>query len=378
MQEIAATATLWAAWRAVRRKRGGPGVDGVTLEAFAAQAEAQLYHLRHTLLRRTYRPGELKRVALAKRDGRARHISIPNVRDRVVQQAILHVWGPRFEPGFCDCNYGFRPGRSAHQAVQVIARKLQDGARWVVEADVTDFFDTLDWHILRQALAAQIGDAHVLALIHQVVQSGAMQSPLRDAAQGVLQGAGCSPLMANVYLTGFDRHMLAHGYDLVRYGDDFLVLHRTRQQAETALAGMRDYLENQLRLRLHPDKTGVRDFRRQAVEFLSFRFSRQGVHPAPWAVQRFRDRVQARVQTAPPQDLAAAIARLNPLIRGWGEYFKIGQVDRLFRELDGWVAKQLGTPPEATPELASLVAIQQRYLKRQTPPHHHQKRTRGR
>lgn len=152
LQEIAATATLWAAWRTVRRKRGGPGVDGVTLEAFAAQAEVQLHHLRHALLRGTYRPGGLKRVALAKRDGRTRHISIPNVRDRVVQQAILHVWGPRFEPVFCDCNYGFRPGRSAHQAVQVIARKLQDGARWIVEADVTDFLDQFDKQALQQGL----------------------------------------------------------------------------------------------------------------------------------------------------------------------------------------------------------------------------------
>ncbi|MDH3604726.1 MAG: reverse transcriptase domain-containing protein, partial [Candidatus Tectomicrobia bacterium] len=270
------------------------------------------------------------------------------------------------------------PGRSAHQAVQVIARKLQDGARWIVEADVTDFFDSIDWGVLRPALAAQIGDAQVLALMHQVVQSGALQTPLHDAGQGVLQGAGCSPLLANVYLTGFDRHMTAHGYDLVRYGDDFLLLHRTRRQAEAALADMRDYLENQLYLRLHPHKTGLRDVRRQAVEFLSFRFSRQGVHPSPRAVQRFRSRVQARVQTSPPRNLAVAIARLNPLIRGWGEYFKIGQVDRLFRELDAWVAKQLGVSPETTPELASLVALHQRYLRRQTPPHHHQKRTRVR
>ena len=204
IQEIAATATLWAAWRAVRRKRGGPGADGVTLEAFAAQAEAQLHHLRHALLRGTYRLGGLKRVALAKRDGRTRHISIPNVRDRVVQQAILHVWGPRFEPLFCDCNYGFRPGRSAHQAVQVIARKLQDGARWIVEADVTDFFEHINTSRLFKILKAHLSDRELLRVLRAILdvetvvaeRLGVWQSV---TSRGILQGGVLSALFANLF-----------------------------------------------------------------------------------------------------------------------------------------------------------------------------------
>jgi RNA-directed DNA polymerase len=339
LAQIATMTNLRAAWRAVRRNRGDAGLDGVTLQDFQTNVETYLQRIQQELRAHTYTPEALRHVALSKRDGRRRCISIPTVADRVVQHAILTVLEPCFEPTFAPCSYGFRPGRSAHQAAFAVCQSLQAGCQWVVEADLKDFFDTLDWTVLRQALATQIADPHVLDLIQRFLQAGALRGPhAHSLTQGTPQGAVFSPLAANVYLTGFDRLMTTRGYNLVRYGDDFVTLHRTQEEARAALAYMREVLEGQLKLRLHRDKTGITDCQHLSFEFLSFRFANAAISPAPQAVERFQNRVRQLIDATHQKGLAAVIERLNPLIRGWGEYFKIGQVSVLYQQLDIWLA----------------------------------------
>lgn len=363
--QVADMANLSAAWQAVRRKHGSEGLDGVSIRDFQAAVETHLCQIQQALCTYTYQPSALKRVTLHKPDHRQRLIGVPTVADRIVQHAILNVLEPHFEPCFCPCSYGFRPGRSAHQAVQAVADGLQEGLSWVVEADLQDFFDTLDWTILRQQLVTVVHDPPLLTLIQHFLQAGALRghnAPLVE--QGTPQGAVLSPLFSNVYLTPFDRLMLARGYRLIRYADDFLTLHRTRDAAVTALQCTRDTLEGQLHLRLHGEKTRITDAHRQPVDFLSFRFHKGTVLPTPQAVERFQNRVQAMITAQQAQGGTAVATQLNPLIRGWGEYFKIGQVAPLYQQLDAWLAAQLDVPPGPGSGVASLVALYARYQTR--------------
>lgn len=362
LAKVADLSNLHAAWRAVRRNKGQEGLDGVTLAAFQANSETTLVRMQRELREHSYQPSALKRVMLAKRGHGRRSIAIPTVADRVVQHAILRVLVPHFEPRFSPCSYGFRPGRSAHQAVQAVMHGLVEGYTWIVEADLQDCFDTLDWGILRHTLAAEIQDPPLLELIHRFLQAGALQEQrTAPPPQGVPQGAGFSPLLANIYLTPFDRLMSGRGYRLVRYADDLLTLHRTPDEAKHALRLMQETLRDQLKLRLNPEKTGIKDARRQPFDFLSFRFSQGAASPAPEAVQRFQSRVQALIRTSGAQGATALAEQLNPLIRGWGEYFKIGQVAGLYRQLDAWIARQLAGGSGSVGDLTSLTAL---YLRR--------------
>jgi RNA-directed DNA polymerase len=291
LASIADLANLRAAWRTVRRNRGGAGLDGITLQAFQADLETHLHSIRQAVLARTYTPSALRRVQLTKRGKRRRHIGVPTVADRVLQHAILNVLRPHLEPTFCPCSYGFRPGHSAHQAVLAVADYLGAGLWWVVEADIENFFDTLDRPLLRRALAAHVPDRHTLELIERFLQADGYQShTLTPPVQGVPQGVGFSPLLANAYLTGFDRSVTSQGYRLVRYGDDFLTLHRTRGEAVATMRMIREMLEDGLRLRLKQEKTHLINARRQPVDFLSFRFRRGSFAPTPHAIGRFQGR----------------------------------------------------------------------------------------
>jgi group II intron reverse transcriptase/maturase len=361
---------LYAAWNAVRRKRGEAGLDGITLQTFAGDVDTHVQHLHEAILAHAYEPTALRRIIRTKRDGRQRHIGIPTVADRVVQHAILQRLEPCFEPTFAACSYDFRPGRSAHQAVMMVLHSLTTGSTWVVEADLADFFDTLDWTILHQDLTAGVPDPHVLDLVHRFLRAGALRGWHGQLdAQGTPQDVVFSPLFSNVYLTPFDRLMTTQGYRLVRYEDDFVTLHRTHEEATTALQVMRTMLEGQLHLRLHPTKTVITDARRHGFAFLSFWFHAATVVPTRQSVERFRNQVQQRLTVGRQEGgELAVVEQLNPLIRGWGEHFKIGQVAELYGQLDAWLAAQLHELHIPPTSLASLRAIYERHWARQGAP----------
>jgi RNA-directed DNA polymerase len=356
--QVCAWNNLLAAWRAVRRNKGQSGSDGVSLADFERDHLTRLRQMQQRLLARTYHPQPLRPVLVPKAKHRQRLLRIPTVADRIVQQAILQVVEPRFERKFCDCSFGFRPGRSAHQAVQAIQTLLAQGWVWVVAIDLEDFFDTLDWGILLSELSREIPDQSLLELIRRFLQAGILQGQqLTTVSRGTPQGAVFSPLLGNAYLHSFDTAMSKRGLRLIRYGDDLVTLHRSRTEATAALQFMNAFLRDRLKLRLNGAKTRIRHGVAQGFEFLSFHFAGGRVLPATKAVTRFKADVQRIIEAWRHRRDEPLAAWLDPLIRGWGEYFKIAQVEELYLELDAWVGQRLAAIPEAGFRVASLTAL---------------------
>lgn len=350
-----------SAWELVKRNRGAAGIDGQTLTAIEEYGVDKFLEETACAVReKSYRPVPVRRVHIPKPDGKMRPLGIPTVRDRVVQAAAKLVLEPIFEADFEGTSFGFRPGIGAHQALEAVADNAKKGYRWVVDADIEGFFDNLDHQELMAALRRRIGDGEMLRLIYRWLKAGyLLEGEYYDTAQGSPQGGVLSPLLANVYLHSFDqavREQKAFIGKLTRYADDFVIQCGTEEHARRALEWVKSKLE-QLKLRLHPEKTRV-VCDREGFDFLGFhhkrvtaRFGRKagrewhGVMRRPGKKAQARFRAQVRRRLGSLQRLRtewkAVMRELRAYLVGWCHYFRHGQSTRVFRKLDNFVKERI-------------------------------------
>lgn len=341
LEAVADPGNLAAAWAKVRANAGAAGVDRQTVTAFAADADNQLVSLRRRLLSaQRYVPPPVRRVEIPKPDGRMRPLGIPTVADRVVQQAVVQVIGPAYEAGFTPSSFGYRPGRSASDAVGWVRKAIRSGDRWVAEFDIVGFFDNLRHARLLREVAKVVDDVEVIGLIRRWLQAGVLtEAGLEARWAGTPQGGVISPLLANIYLHRLDVEVRAAGFRLIRYADDFVILTDRRWKAEAADELVRAVLAD-IGLEVAEAKSGIVKVN-TGFEFLGFSFSGRFLRPRSRALTRFKDMVRNLTPRKAPCSLARTIDRLNPLLRGWGGYFGRGDVISLFEDLDKWIRMRL-------------------------------------
>ncbi len=342
MDKVFAPKTLALAWTKVRANKGAAGVDGQSIERFAARADVYLAELSAALQEGTYRPQAVKRVDIPKGDGRTRPLGIPTVKDRIVQQAVRLVIEPIFEVGFAEGSYGFRPGRGCHDALREVDRLIKDGFTHVVDADLASYFDTIPHDRLVARIEEWVIDGQVLDLIRGWLQADILKGLERwTPTGGTPQGSVISPLLANIYLDPLDKLMAARGLRMVRYADDFVVLCKSREDADAALAEVRAWVTAS-GLTLHPTKTHVGDCRvpGQGFEFLGYRFEAGRRLVRKKSLDKLKDTIREKTGRNRGDSLERIIADLNRSLRGWFGYFKHAH-PHVFQSIDGSVRRRL-------------------------------------
>jgi len=343
MERAVERANVRLAYQRVVRNKGAAGVDGVTVAEFRGWLVVHWPSVEKALLEGSYLPRPVRRVDIPKPSGGVRTLGIPTLVDRLIQQALHQVLSPRFEPTFSSHSYGFRPGRSAAQAVKQAQAYIGDGRRWVVDIDLEKFFDRVNHDVLMSRVARRVCDARVLKLIRRFLEAGMMRDGLVTArTQGTPQGGPLSPLLSNILLTDLDRELERRGLAFCRYADDCNVYVRSEAAGERVMSGIRTFLEEVLRLRINPAKSAVaRPWSRVFLGYSVTAHRQPRLRIAAASVQRLRQRIRAQMRRGRGRSLAHTIEDLNPLLRGWMGYFQHTQGLRVIETLDEWVRRRL-------------------------------------
>ena len=344
MEQVLERPNLMRAYQRVMSNRGAAGVDQMPVTALKGHLQQHWPTLRERLLAGDYYPQPVRRVSIPKPQGGERVLGIPTVQDRLIQQALHQTLSPMLEPTFSDHSYGFRPGRSAHQAVKAMQRHISDGHRWVVDLDLAQFFDRLNHDVLMGLLARRITDRRILILVRRYLQAGMLEGGLvSPRREGTPQGGPLSPLLSNVLLTELDRELERRGHRFCRYADDCNIYVRSKRAGDRVMASMTQFLATRLRLTVNTDKSAVdRPWRRSFLGYsVSWHKRQVRLRVAPKSLKAFMTKLRPLLKRSRGQSLTTTIQKLNPVLRGWANYYRLTASKRPVEALDGWIRRRL-------------------------------------
>jgi RNA-directed DNA polymerase len=343
MEEVVERSNLKLAYQRVVENNGAPGVDDVSVPEFKGWLQVHWPSVKSALLEGRYLPRPVRRVDIPKPSGGMRTLGVPTLVDRLIQQALHQVLQPLFEPTFSDGSYGFRPGRGAHQAVRKAQGYIREGKRWVVDIDLEKFFDRVNHDVLMARVARQVSDARVLKLIRRFLEAGMMSDGLvEQRTEGTPQGGPLSPLLSNILLNDLDQELERRQLAFCRYADDCNIYVRSRVAGNRVMQGVRTFLEEALKLRVNTEKSAVaRPWERKFLGFSVTAHRESRLRIAPASVQRLRQKVRDLMRTGRGRSLTHTIEDLNPLLRGWINYFRLTEAKGVLEELDGWMRRRL-------------------------------------
>ena len=342
MEEVCDRSNLETAWKRVRANKGGPGVDGLTIDDTATSLREHWPTIRAQLLTGTYTPQPVKRVDIPKPAGGVRRLGVPCVVDRLIQQALLQVLQEQWDPTFSEYSYGFRPGRSAHQAVAQAQEYVADGYDVVVDIDLEKFFDRVNQDRLVARVAERVSDKRVLKLIRAFLRAGVMEDGLvRPTEEGTPQGGPLSPLLSNLVLDELDKELERRGHRFCRYADDSNIYVRSHRAGDRVMRSVCRFLTTRLRLKVNVSKSAVA--RPEERKFLGFRISNDGRQRqiAPQALARFKTRVRELTRRTLGVSLPQLVEQLAPYLVGWRGYFGFCDAPRVLANLDAWIRRRL-------------------------------------
>ncbi len=344
LERILAPENLKLAYRQVRRNKGAGGIDGMQVDELLPYLREHQNELVQTLRDGKYRPSPVRRVEIPKENGKTRKLGIPTVVDRMIQQAICQVLTPIYEQKFSDNSFGFRPNRSAHDALKTCQTNITDGYRYVVDMDLEKYFDTVNQSKLIQILSETIKDGRVISLIHKFLGAGVMVGGLfEDSPRGVPQGGPLSPLLGNVMLNECDWELIRRGHRFVRYADDLMIFCKSKKAASRTLGNILPFIEGKLFLKVNREKTQVSHV--NFVKFLGYSFyvyrgeGRLRIHPK--SVRKLKDKVREVTGRSNGMGIEERKSRLNSLVRGWMNYFKLADAKKLLERLDEWIRRRI-------------------------------------
>jgi len=344
MERVVSRPNLKAALKRVKSNRGGPGIDGMRVEDLTGYLRENWLRIREELLAGTYQPSPVRRQQIPKSGGGMRELGIPTVLDRFIQQALLQVLQPRFDPSFSTHSYGFRPGRSAHAAVKAAQNFVQSGRRYVVDVDLEKFFDRVNHDVLMGRLARRIEDRRILGLIRRYLSAGVMaEGVVMERQEGTPQGGPLSPLLANVLLDDVDKELERRGHTFVRYADDANVYVRSRRAGERVMKLLRR-LFARLHLRVNESKSAVDLATRRKILGYSFWIDPDRtvrLRVAKQALDKLKDRIRRTTRRSGGRSLNHVIEELREYLPGWRNYFALAETPNVFGDVDKWLRHRL-------------------------------------
>jgi RNA-directed DNA polymerase len=341
MEQICDSVNLNQAYRQVKANKGAPGVDGITIEMVKNYIAEHKEEILQSLLDVSYKPNLVRGVQIPKPDGSKRQLGIPTVLDRVIQQAILQVLEPLFEPKFSDSSYGFRPRRGAQMALKKAKEYVQSGYIYVVDMDLEKFFDRVNHDILMERLSRHIGDKRLLKIIRRYLEAGLLQDGIKiNRELGMPQGGNLSPLLSNILLDELDKELESRGHKFCRYADDCNIYVKSIKAGERVLESVTNFLSKGLKLQVNKTKSEVAQVRER--KFLGYSFRNDGdLRVAPQSLEKFKKRIRELTKRNRGRSLEDIVLTLNCYLNGWISYFKLSASTSVFRNLDSWIRRRL-------------------------------------